>query len=589
MRRTSPSATVVPTSRRFPKVKLSLTWIAVLPAGVWAILNLYLPILGGFLTPLVTWTVTALIVLLAAVSIGAHLLAHLAIWRPANGDSLPGVTLFVFGDASQSWPGAASGRRETLAAIAGPFANLVLAGLSLLVWNAQPGPVWNLSMLFTAGFNAWLGAINLIPAFPLDGGRLIRLALRWAGMPALAAARLTRRLGWALCAVLAAWGILLLAQASRFSLETGGVTLLFSTLLLAALREAPAAVSANAGEPDQRMPLRTGRLLIAGLAFLVLLALPAALLLTNSGLDAPGLALSVEPMVSVPPQYGKSHAGTFILTSVLEQAPITAGEWLAARLNPAVRIVSPQDITPSNITPQEQARQGFEMLDQSVSTAIGVGMQLAGYPATISGTGAQIVSILPESPANGPLAPGDVVTALNGHPIRTTSDLIDLVKAQQPGDRVDLTVDRGGSTSQVTVPLMPPAAPGGPPRLGVSIQTAGFDVHTPFPVTITPQKIVGGPSAGLMFTLAVYNALTPQDLTGGRRIAGTGTINPDGSVGPIGGVQQKVAAAEAAGAEYFLSPVENYPDALAAAKNIRVVEIATAQQAIDFLRGLPPK
>jgi PDZ domain-containing protein len=75
-------------------------------------------------------------------------------------------------------------------------------------------------------------------------------------------------------------------------------------------------------------------------------------------------------------------------------------------------------------------------------------------------------------------------------------------------------------------------------------------------------------------------------LTGGRKIAGTGTINLDGSVGPIGGVEQKVAAAEAAGAEYFLSPVQNYDDARAAAQHIKVVSIATAEQAIAFLRSL---
>ncbi|MFQ5595639.1 MAG: S16 family serine protease, partial [Anaerolineae bacterium] len=101
------------------------------------------------------------------------------------------------------------------------------------------------------------------------------------------------------------------------------------------------------------------------------------------------------------------------------------------------------------------------------------------------------------------------------------------------------------------------------------------------------QKIAGGPSAGLMFTLTIFNLLTPEDLTGGRRIAGTGTINLDGEVGPIGGVEQKVAGAEGAGAEYFLSPPENHEDALRVAEHIKVVEVATAEEAIQFLRGLP--
>ena len=104
-----------------------------------------------------------------------------------------------------------------------------------------------------------------------------------------------------------------------------------------------------------------------------------------------------------------------------------------------------------------------------------------------------------------------------------------------------------------------------------------------------PLRIIGGPSAGLMFALTVYNMLTPTDLTGGRKIAGTGTISPDGKVGPIGGVTQKVAAAEAVGAEYFLSPAENYPDALAVAKRIKVVQVTTIDEAIAFLQGLPRK
>ena len=125
-------------------------------------------------------------------------------------------------------------------------------------------------------------------------------------------------------------------------------------------------------------------------------------------------------------------------------------------------------------------------------------------------------------------------------------------------------------------------------RIGISIVQHNSGFSLPFPVEIVPQKVNGGPSAGLMFTLGVYDLVTGQDLTGGRKIAGTGTIDLEGNVGPIGGVQQKVVAAERAGAEYFLSPPENYPDALAMATHITVIKIATAQDAIDFLRSLPP-
>ena len=92
-----------------------------------------------------------------------------------------------------------------------------------------------------------------------------------------------------------------------------------------------------------------------------------------------------------------------------------------------------------------------------------------------------------------------------------------------------------------------------------------------------------------MFTLTIYNALSAQDLTGGRKIAGTGTINLDGTVGPIGGVKQKVVAAEAAGASYFLCPVDNYADAVSMARTIKVIKVATVQDALNFLHSLPPQ
>jgi PDZ domain-containing protein len=154
---------------------------------------------------------------------------------------------------------------------------------------------------------------------------------------------------------------------------------------------------------------------------------------------------------------------------------------------------------------------------------------------------------------------------------------------------VKLDIQRGEENLQVSVPLMTPASPNDKPKLGIAIQSAGFDFKPPFPISIETQKINGGPSAGLMFTLTVYNLLSTNDLTGGLKIAGTGTINLDGTVGPIGGVKQKVFAAEGVGAIYFLCPVENYADAISVAKNIKVIKIATVEQAISFLHSLPSK
>jgi PDZ domain-containing protein len=569
------------------RVVLSASWVVVLPLGIWIVLTLYLPIFGGSLTPPAAGWVTLLILALAAGSLAGHLGAHL--WA-ANRlkRNVPGrISLFLFGEAAQVWRGSSSPGAEILAAAAGPLLNLLLAGAAYGLWNAQLSPILSLSMLFTAAFNAWLALINLIPADPLDGGQFMRAFARSLGASETSASRLARRLGWFAAASLAGWGIFLLAQRSRFSLETGATSILFAGLLTWGLRTptAPVAQPPKDAQPvSVQQPLRA---VAVGIAAILFSLAPASLLLTNSGIEAPGLALAVDPMVSMPAQYLHAHAGSFILTSVLEQAPITAGEWALSRFNPAVNIVPPEQIVPEDSSLQEQARQGYQQLDDSEATAIVVGLRLAGYPASIVGKGAEVASILAESRARGVLQPGDVITALDGAPIQTAADLIAQIKTRAPAQTVHLHLKRAQAELDLSVPLIPPAALGAPPRLGITVQTAGLETHTPFPVRIAPQKIVGGPSAGLMFTLTVYNQLSPIDLTGGRMVAGTGTINPDGTVGPIGGVAQKVVAAEGAGASYFLSPVENYADALAAARKIQVIKIATAQQAVDFLRSLP--
>ncbi len=109
-----------------------------------------------------------------------------------------------------------------------------------------------------------------------------------------------------------------------------------------------------------------------------------------------------------------------------------------------------------------------------------------------------------------------------------------------------------------------------------------------FDISFDTGKI-GGPSGGLMMTLALYDQLTPDDLTGGRKVAGTGTIGCDGGVGPIGGIEQKIAGAEEAGAEIFLAPAGNAAAAERVAEDIEVVSVATFDDALRYLEGLPSR
>jgi len=586
---TSHSTALPPRPGRFPRIAFGFSWVLVIPAGIWTIVTYFLPVFREALDRTKTWTATLVIALLVGVSLACHTLAHLWVAR-RMGAGLPSqVTLLAFGEAAQAWPSTGSAVQDVLIAGAGPLVNLLLAGLAYLLWNAQIDPVLNLSALFVGGFNVWLFIINLIPAFPLDGGRLVSATIRRKLVSPAATPQRVKVLGWLIAAALTLWGIYLVLQHARFSWQTGLITIFLVLLILDGLRVRAAMVPEQPDQGEESGKKHPLDYLGAGLVIFLLLAAASSLLLTNNGLDAPGVALSVEPMVKIPAQYRHSHPGELFLTTVISQAPITAGEWFLGQVTPVVQIVPPEQVVPKNTTPQQQATQDFQMLDNSETTAIAVGLRLAGYSTAAVGRGAQVVSILPESHANRLLQPEDVITALNGHPVQTMSDLINLVGSQPSLAPVHLQVKRGQAQIEVDVPLLPPQAPNTTPRIGIEIQSAGFDFQPPFPISIVPQKIDGGPSAGLMFTLSVYNLLTPTDLTGGRRIAGTGTINLDGTVGPIGGVKQKVFAAEAVGATYFLCPVDNYQDALSVARSIKVVKIATAEQAIDFLRSLPPQ
>jgi len=119
------------------RILLNPTWLVAIPAGLWAIATLYVPIFGAFLTRAETWTVTLLILLLVGLSLLCHTLAHVYAARVVGSNIPPTISLFLFGDAAQVWPACTSAWREALVAIAGPLLNILLAGLAYLIWNAQ--------------------------------------------------------------------------------------------------------------------------------------------------------------------------------------------------------------------------------------------------------------------------------------------------------------------------------------------------------------------------------------------------------------------------------------------------------------------
>jgi Lon-like protease len=575
-------------SKHSPKFKPGLTWLIVIPGSLWALTSYFLPLMGGTLNQTEARLTTPISIVLIALSLFIHVWAHLWAARRLGVETPAELGILIFGDAAQGWPVTASVWHEILVAVAGILTNILIGGLAYLLWYLQINDFIGNIALLVAGFNSWMLIVNLIPAFPMDGALFMRVSTR--GLVARGAdTRWLRILGYIIAAVLTGWSISLYLQHARFSLQTSAITFFFVLLLLDGLRFHPAVEEIDVSKPSDNIKINPWQVAGVGLLVLGLSIASVSLLPTNNGLEAPGVSLSIEPMVNIPAQYLHKPSGSFYLVTVISNAPISFGMWALGQVDPAIRIVPPEVVVPRNTTPQEQAKQGYQMLDDSETTAIAVGLQLAGYPTPLVGKGVVVVTIVPESHANGILQVDDIITGLNGKPVRTTSDLIELVQAQPADATVSLDIQRGDEKLQVSVPLMAPASPDEKPKIGISIGSAGFDFKPPFPISIVTQKINGGPSAGLMFTLTVYNLLSKEDLSGGRKIAGTGTINLDGTVGPIGGVKQKVFAAEGVGATYFLCPVDNYADAVSVAKNIKVVKIATVEQAISFLQSLPSK
>ncbi|MGI5322784.1 YlbL family protein [Actinomadura nitritigenes] len=185
-------------------------------------------------------------------------------------------------------------------------------------------------------------------------------------------------------------------------------------------------------------------------------------------------------------------------------------------------------------------------------------------------------------PADGKLQPGDQVTALDGAKVTSTAQVTGTMAKRKIGDRVTLTVQRGGKETTETFTTV--ADPTG--KRAVVGVVLGDQYKFPFKIDISVGDI-GGPSAGLMFALAIYDKLTPGSLSAGRFIAGTGEIDPDGQVSPIGGIQQKMIAARRAGATVFLTPAKNCSEAVGARPaGLRLVRADTLHSAVQAINAI---
>jgi PDZ domain-containing protein len=297
---------------------------------------------------------------------------------------------------------------------------------------------------------------------------------------------------------------------------------------------------------------------------------------------APGPALDVRSRLEVDRPPAHEPSGHLLLTTVL-LGDATSFDAVDALVDPHRELVARQDVIPPGVNEGDYLAAQQQVFVESGQVAAAVAAREAGLPVTVTGGGAVVAAVATGSPADGKLREGDVITAVDGRPVHLASDLVSRLAAVGSGTVVTLTVRRAGRARSVGIRLRR-ASQLGRPRLGVAIETLDLRVRLPFHVGIRGNDI-GGPSAGLMMALTVYDLLQPTDLTRGRTIAGTGTIDVDGRVGPIGGIREKVVGARRAGATLFLAPVSEAGDARdAAPKGLRVVPVSTFDEAVAALR-----
>jgi PDZ domain-containing protein len=308
----------------------------------------------------------------------------------------------------------------------------------------------------------------------------------------------------------------------------------------------------------------------------------AIVVLALTAVPLPLVELNPGPALDVPSQIdfgGPAHPvkGKLLLTTVTITQPSAVGA-VEGLVTPHHELVWQTQVIPPGVSEQQYLASQLQVFQESAQVAAAVGLRAAGFPVSASGGGVEVMGVISGSPADGKLKVGDVITAIDGRPVQLASDLQAATQKAVDGQTVTLTVVRGDQTVQIPVQLRT-LSQVGRPALGVALRTIAPKITLPFPVKVKNQDI-GGPSAGLMMSLGVYSLASGDDLSKGRVVAGTGTIDLNGTVGPVGGVAEKIVGAEQQGARIFLVPTSEAADARKAGlADVKIIPVDTFAQA----------
>ncbi|MFJ5761719.1 SepM family pheromone-processing serine protease [Neobacillus sp. NPDC093182] len=308
----------------------------------------------------------------------------------------------------------------------------------------------------------------------------------------------------------------------------------------------------------------------------------------------PGIAKELAPIIQV--AGGTEGKGSYMLTTVrMGRANIYS--YVEAKFFDYVELYPVEAILHETETQDEYNARQLHMMAGSKLNAIEVAYKKAGYPVEYVYKGVYVVQVVPDMPAEGKLRAGDRITKVDGQEFPSSERFIEYVGKKKAGDQVELTINREDKTKTVNVSVEP--FKDDPKKIGIGISLVDDKEIIVDPKVTVKTDEIGGPSAGLMFSLEIYDQLMEEDFTKGYKIAGTGTIDSKGTVGPIGGIDQKIVAADKAGAEIFFAPNEkgskdsNYNLAVKTARDIdskmKIVPVDVIDDAINYLQKLSVK
>ena len=307
---------------------------------------------------------------------------------------------------------------------------------------------------------------------------------------------------------------------------------------------------------------------------------------------APGEALSLPPRVKIEgaTTYPTTR-GDLRLLFVREAYHVNFWQYVRARLDSDIDLAKDAAVNPGSLTPKQQNDEGLQQMADAKNSATAVALRAAGFKVKVQ-PGLTVSDLTPGYPAIKVLYWGDIILTADGHAVNSRKDLTDAVGKHAVGSQITLGILRAGKRLTVRSGV---ADLQGRRIIGVEVAVR---FTFPFKVSVDTTGI-GGPSAGLAMTLAIFDDLTKGDLTGGHHVAVTGTIDDTGNVGEIGGIAQKAVAARAAHVTLFIVPQcspGDQPDALAGCKadlaraskragsDIKVVPVATFDEALQVLR-----